>query len=111
MTHPLNRRSVLRAGALAGAAALLGACGRESTSTGAPSGPPKRGGTLRAAFVGGGASESLNVFSSGTSMDFVRARALHASLGDLDPSAPGGVRYHVLDGIVVRDNASPTAPR
>lgn len=99
MTHPLNRRSVLRAGALAGTAALLGACGKGSTTTSSAAGPPRRGGTLRAAFVGGGASETLNVFRSGTSMDFVRARALHASLGDLDPSAPGGVRYHVLDGI------------
>jgi peptide/nickel transport system substrate-binding protein len=100
VTYEITRRSLLFAGAAVGGTALLGGCGSGSTTEpGAAGGPAKRGGTLRAAFVGGGASESLNVFSSGTSMDFVRARALHASLGDLDPSAPNGFRSHVLDAV------------
>jgi peptide/nickel transport system substrate-binding protein len=99
MAYQLNRRSVLMAGAVLGGAAVLGGCGSESTGGPGAAGPPRRGGTLRAAFVGGGAAESLDVFKSGSSMDFVRARALHASLGDLDPASPGGIRYHVLAGI------------
>ncbi|GAB7045066.1 ABC transporter substrate-binding protein [Catenuloplanes indicus] len=107
MTSHIRRRSLLRGGAwtaaaLAASPALLAACGNdtEPSATG-PSGPPKAGGTLRAAFVGAGASETLSYFHGGTNLDFVRARAMHATLGNLDPSAPDGVRYEVLDGIDV----------
>jgi peptide/nickel transport system substrate-binding protein len=105
VTSHIRRRSLLRGGAwtaaaLAASPTLLAACGTdtEPTRTG-PSGPPKRGGTLRAAFVGAGAAETLSYFHGGTNLDFVRARAMHAALGNLDPSAPDGVRYEVLDGI------------
>ncbi len=97
MTSQLSRRSLLLA--VAAGATLLSGCGAGTPTQSTPTGPPRRGGTLRAAFVGGGASESLDVFKSGTSMDFVRARALHASLGDLDPTAPGGFKSFVLEEI------------
>ncbi|WP_434739389.1 ABC transporter substrate-binding protein [Micromonospora sp. SH-82] len=107
MTEHIGRRSLLRGGAWAAAAlaagpALLAGCGSDDTpAASTPSGAPQRGGTLRAALVGVGAAETLSYFHGGTNLDFVRARAMHAALGNLDPTAPEGVRYEVLDGIDV----------
>lgn len=110
----IDRRQLLRGGlglaATAGMISLLGSC----SSAGGPAasvattlnGPRTRGGTLRAAFVGGGAAETLNPYQGGTVLDFVRARAIHATLGDLDPSAVEGVRYNILSGIDVAADLS-----
>lgn len=68
--------------------------------------PPRSGGTLRAAFVGGGASETLDFFKRPSALDLVRARAWHSTLGNLDPEGPDGVRYGVLKGIDVSDDLS-----
>lgn len=96
----LARRALLRNGfwlaaAAAAGPAVLTACGSPSASG---------GGTLRAAFVGAGANETLSHFTDGTPLGMVRARALHATLGDLDPSAPNGVRYGVLKSIDIADD-------
>lgn len=100
MTQHIRRRSFLRAsGLLVAGAGVLAACG-----TAEPGGPPRRGGTLRAAFTGGGAAETLNFLTGPTALDSVRARAIHGRLGTLDPSAPGGVRYGVLEGIDISDD-------
>jgi peptide/nickel transport system substrate-binding protein len=111
MAGGLTRRQALRAGMLliaaTGAASAMTACSsRDPAPSATASGPPKRGGTLRAAFVGGGAAETLNPYRGFTALDFSRARALHASLGDMDPSAPEGVRYNALAGIDIAPDFS-----
>ena len=62
------------------------------------------GGTLRAAFAGGGASETLNYFVGPTSLDYVRARLVHAPLCEIDPQAEDGVSYGALEDIDVSDD-------
>ncbi|MFJ3145345.1 ABC transporter substrate-binding protein [Streptomyces halstedii] len=114
MSRQFDRRAFLRRGA-AGAAALavgpglLAACATdEPHSAGRPGAgsSPRSGGTLRAAFVGGGASETLDFFKGPSALDLVRARAWHGTLGNLDPEGPDGVRYGVLKGIDVSDDLS-----
>ncbi|UGQ12397.1 ABC transporter substrate-binding protein [Yinghuangia sp. ASG 101] len=110
MPISVNRRQFLRT-TVGGTAALavgatLTACSDDDTA-GTPArddGARPRGGVLRAAFVGGGASEALDHFRGPTPMDFVRARAWHGGLGNLDPTAPDGVRYGVLENIEVSDD-------
>lgn len=105
MTPNVTRRGFFRVGAAAGIAlaggAALSACGSSSSGAGTASGIPQSGGTLRAAFVGGGAAETLNFLKGPTPLDYIRARAQHGALGAIDPAAPDGVRYVILDGIDV----------
>ncbi|WP_320783236.1 ABC transporter substrate-binding protein [Streptomyces sp. CRN 30] len=114
MSRQFDRRTFLRRGA-AGAAALavgpglLAACSTDDPGTGrdsAPGASPRSGGTLRAAFVGGGASETLDFFNGPSALDLVRARAWHGTLGNLDPDGADGVRYGVLKGIDIADDLS-----
>ncbi|MGV9910436.1 ABC transporter substrate-binding protein [Streptomyces tendae] len=114
MSRQIDRRAFLRRGA-AGAAALavgpglLAACSTDEPGAARKSGPgssPRSGGTLRAAFVGGGASETLDFFNGPSALDLVRARAWHGTLGNLDPSGPDGVRYGVLKAIDISDDLS-----
>ncbi|UQA94876.1 ABC transporter substrate-binding protein [Streptomyces halobius] len=85
----LRRRGFL-AGA-SGAAALgalaLAGCGSGGTSEDASSGDggkPQRGGTLRAAFAGGGANETLDPHLASLFSDAARAKALFDKLADFD---------------------------
>lgn len=114
MSRQIDRRAFLRRGA-AGAAALavgpglLAACSTDEPGSGRKPGSgssSRSGGTLRAAFVGGGASETLDFFNGPSALDLVRARAWHGTLGNLDPSGPDGVRYGVLKGIDISDDLS-----
>ncbi|MFE7627098.1 ABC transporter substrate-binding protein [Streptomyces sp. NPDC057509] len=114
MSRQFDRRALLRRGA-AGAAALavgpglLAACSTDGPHSDRKAGEgssPRSGGTLRAAFVGGGASESLDFFNGPSALDLVRARAWHGTLGNLDPSEADGVRYGVLAGIDISDDLS-----
>ncbi|MFH9574821.1 ABC transporter substrate-binding protein [Streptomyces sp. NPDC017454] len=114
MSRQIDRRAFLRRGA-AGAAALavgpglLAACSTDEPDSARKPGSgssPRSGGTLRAAFVGGGASETLDFFNGPSALDLVRARAWHGTLGNLDPSGPDGVRYGVLKGIDISDDLS-----
>ncbi|AOW90142.1 ABC transporter substrate-binding protein [Streptomyces olivaceus] len=113
MSRQFDRRAFLRRGA-AGAAALavgpglLAACSTDAPGADREGGgsSPRSGGTLRAAFVGGGASETLDFFNGPSALDLVRARAWHGTLGNLDPEGPDGVRYGVLKGIDVSDDLS-----
>ncbi|MFE0413469.1 ABC transporter substrate-binding protein [Streptomyces tendae] len=114
MSRQIDRRAFLRRGA-AGAAALavgpglLAACSTDEPGSAGTSGSgssPRSGGTLRAAFVGGGASETLDFFNGPSALDLVRARAWHGTLGNLDPSGPDGVRYGVLKAIDISDDLS-----
>ncbi|GAA1943672.1 ABC transporter substrate-binding protein [Kitasatospora viridis] len=98
MTAPrISRRTLLRTvGAGLGAAAgagLLAACGSGAAHPAAldadaptASVAPKRGGKLRAAFAGSSA-ESTNVLqATGSAVDYVRARLIWDTLGELDGS-------------------------
>lgn len=105
-----DRRTLLRAGAVSLAAVagvpILAACSTDTASTAPAAGTPtpRPGGTLRAAFVGGGAAETLNFLMGPTGLDYVRARCMHGALGVLDPAAEHGVRYGVLERIDVSDD-------
>ncbi|WP_431771317.1 ABC transporter substrate-binding protein [Streptomyces cucumeris] len=85
--HLPHRRGVLTAAT--GLAAGLGALALTGCSSGAPApggakddGPPRRGGRLRAAFAGGGASESLDPHLGNLFADAARAKALFDKLAD-----------------------------
>ncbi|MDX3733210.1 ABC transporter substrate-binding protein [Streptomyces caniscabiei] len=81
----LRRRGFLAAtGAATLGALALTACGADGTDS-APSGDdgaPKRGGRLRAAFAGGGASETLDPHLANLFADVARAKALYDKLAD-----------------------------
>ncbi|MDX3637876.1 ABC transporter substrate-binding protein [Streptomyces sp. MB09-02B] len=83
----LRRRGFLAAtGAATLGALALTACGAGGTDTdseaGGDGGTPKRGGRLRAAFAGGGASETLDPHLANLFADVARAKALYDKLAD-----------------------------
>ncbi|MFI8995765.1 ABC transporter substrate-binding protein [Streptomyces sp. NPDC053542] len=82
----LRRRGFLAAaGGVAGLGALaLAGCGGPGTADDAAGGGsrPRRGGTLRAAFAGGGASETLDPHRTNLFADAARAKALFDKLAD-----------------------------
>ncbi len=114
----MNRRTFVSRGvALTAAAAipagLLGACSTEDdpsappdgvasvasptttafpspTEPAEPTGRPRHGGSIAAAFLGAGAAESLNPFVPGPALSFARHRAIHGVVGNLtgDPEDP-----------------------
>ncbi|WP_328492317.1 ABC transporter substrate-binding protein [Streptomyces sp. NBC_00414] len=88
--HPgLRRRGFLTAASGIGALALVG-CGDSDDSGSGGSGQggdsgdgkPRRGGRLRAAFAGGGASETLDPHLANLFADVARAKALFDKLAD-----------------------------
>jgi peptide/nickel transport system substrate-binding protein len=82
----LRRRGFLTATSGAAAALALAGCGGSGDSGGSPGsaggGTPKRGGRLRAAFAGGGASETLDPHLANLFADVARAKALFDKLAD-----------------------------
>ncbi|MDG4782329.1 ABC transporter substrate-binding protein [Micromonospora sp. WMMD961] len=90
-----------RLAAAVAAAAILAAAG---CSADTDDGAASTGGTLRAAFAGGGSSETLNYLVGPTALDYVRAKLVHAPLCELDPKAPDGVSYGVVESITVSDD-------
>ncbi|MFF1320486.1 ABC transporter substrate-binding protein [Streptomyces chartreusis] len=76
----LHRRGFLAATGAATALALAG-CGT-SGGTETSDGAPRRGGRLRAAFAGGGASETLDPHLASLFADAARAKALFDKLAD-----------------------------
>ncbi|GAB7029050.1 ABC transporter substrate-binding protein [Streptomyces sp. NPDC021749] len=85
----LRRRGFLAAAGGAaglGALALAGCSGAEAPGdSAAGGGTPRRGGRLRAAFAGGGASETLDPHLSNLFVDVARAKALFDKLADYGP--------------------------
>ncbi|MCI1748100.1 MAG: ABC transporter substrate-binding protein [Acidipropionibacterium sp.] len=80
--------------------ACQGAGGGSAKSSASPSGHgAKKGGTLRAAFVGAGSAETLNPLLGPTFLDSVRIRAVHGLLGVLDSAGDNGVRLDILSSI------------
>ncbi|GAA2306519.1 ABC transporter substrate-binding protein [Streptomyces hawaiiensis] len=77
----LHRRGFLAATTGAAALALTGCGGTDDKAAGGD-GPPKRGGRLRAAFAGGGASETLDPHLANLFADVARAKALYDKLAD-----------------------------
>ncbi|GAA5039978.1 peptide/nickel transport system substrate-binding protein [Thermocatellispora tengchongensis] len=108
MSHSIHRRDFLAVAAGLLAAPVLSACSSSGGQSAAQqaSASPKSGGTLRAAFPGGGAAETLDFLNGPTALDYVRARAMHGALGAIDPGAPDGVRYGVLERIDISDDLS-----
>jgi peptide/nickel transport system substrate-binding protein len=79
----LRRRGFLAATTGAAALALVGCGGgTDDTADSAGGGTPKRGGRLRAAFAGGGASETLDPHLANLFADVARAKALYDKLAD-----------------------------
>ncbi|MBV7696309.1 ABC transporter substrate-binding protein [Streptomyces sp. TRM70350] len=83
----LRRRGFLAATGAAslGALALTGCGSSDSPATSEGDGKPKRGGRLRAAFAGGGASETLDPHLANLFVDAARAKALFDKLADYGP--------------------------
>ncbi|MFV2008245.1 MULTISPECIES: ABC transporter substrate-binding protein [unclassified Micromonospora] len=83
----LRRRTLLGGGA-AVTAALLAGCGADApagSDTAVNSGTPKRGGRLRVAFAGGGATESLDPHLANLFNEASRAKAIFDKLADYGP--------------------------
>ncbi|GAA4536767.1 ABC transporter substrate-binding protein [Amycolatopsis samaneae] len=76
--NSLSRRRFLSA-SLAGAALLLAGCGTTFAAP-APTGPPRRGGTLRVGVTGGGAADTLDPHSPATNPDIARVINLYEPL-------------------------------
>ncbi|MEV7990360.1 ABC transporter substrate-binding protein [Streptomyces sp. NPDC086077] len=83
----LRRRGFLAATGAAslGALALTGCGSTGDPETSAGDGRPRRGGRLRAAFAGGGASETLDPHLANLFVDVARAKALYDKLADHGP--------------------------
>src|SRR4051794_24722239 len=86
----LSRRELIRRGALAGGAALTlpGLLARAAQAAPSALGAEavRRGGTLRVAIAGGGASETLNPNQILAEIDAARSRAIFEGLVDFDPN-------------------------
>lgn len=79
----LRRRGFLAAGTGAAALALVGCGGgTDDKADSGSGGTPRRGGRLRAAFAGGGASETLDPHLANLFADVARAKALYDKLAD-----------------------------
>ncbi|GGZ06468.1 ABC transporter substrate-binding protein [Streptomyces nitrosporeus] len=86
----LRRRGFLAAGGAAGIGALAltgcsGTSGPDDGSTGGGARAPRSGGRLRAAFAGGGASETLDPHLGNLFADAARGKALFDKLADYGP--------------------------
>jgi peptide/nickel transport system substrate-binding protein len=83
----LHRRGFLAAASGAAALALTGCGGGDADDRPADGGDakPRRGGRLRAAFAGGGASETLDPHLANLFVDVARAKALFDKLADYGP--------------------------
>jgi peptide/nickel transport system substrate-binding protein len=81
MRTPVSRRTLLIGAAAGVGMGVLGAC---AGGPGQPSGPPRPGGLLRAAFQGGGSSETLDPHMPRPWVDQARHKALFDKLTELD---------------------------
>ncbi|MEU4644587.1 ABC transporter substrate-binding protein [Micromonospora sp. NPDC023814] len=98
-TPRLTRRGLLGAAALSAAASTgvaLTGCGVHTGPGGAPSGRPRRGGRLRAAFAGGGANETLDPHLANLFNEASRAKAMFDKLADYGPDV--SIRPRLAEG-------------
>ncbi|GAB3267686.1 ABC transporter substrate-binding protein [Arthrobacter pigmenti] len=77
-----SRRNILGGGMALGLGAALTACGGSPAveQLGAPTGPPKHGGTLRVGLAGGGAADTLDAHLPVSTTDIARVVSLYESL-------------------------------
>ncbi|MFC4002263.1 ABC transporter substrate-binding protein [Prauserella oleivorans] len=75
-----RRNFLLGSAALAASTPLLAACGGGRSAVAAPTGPPRRGGTLRVGVTGGGSSDTLDPHTPTTNPDIARVRNLYEPL-------------------------------
>lgn len=88
--EPVDRRrflgTVLAGATAAGAVPLLAGCGTAVPgAVAAPTGPPRRGGTLRVGVTGGGAKDSLDAHTPVANPDIARVCNLYEPLVYRDP--------------------------
>ncbi|MBO1752922.1 ABC transporter substrate-binding protein [Actinotalea sp. BY-33] len=100
----MRRRGVVGATSVLVALALAGCSGSHEAEQAAEP-VTVDGGVLRAAFAGG-STETLNYLQGPTALDYVRARLVHAPLCELDPTAPDGVAYGVVESIEMSEDLS-----
>ncbi|MEU6665616.1 ABC transporter substrate-binding protein [Streptomyces sp. NPDC046727] len=89
----MERRSVLRGvggglAALAAGGLLTGCGGGGGGVAAADDGKPRRGGRLRAAFTGSSAESTSVIQATATPVDYVRARLVWDTIGEIDGSKP-----------------------
>lgn len=93
MTRSTRReylKSMAVGGVALGAGGLIAACGGSSSATstggssGATGGSPKRGGTLRVGFNGGGSGDTLNPLAPVANVDYARVNNLFDPLALID---------------------------
>ncbi|RZQ63773.1 ABC transporter substrate-binding protein [Amycolatopsis suaedae] len=70
-TRRITRRQLLAGAALLGATPILSSCSGGATAA-EPTGPPRRGGTLRVGVTGGGAADTLDPHIPSTNPDIAR---------------------------------------
>jgi peptide/nickel transport system substrate-binding protein len=105
LAEGLGRRQFLRgiaaAGAMAGTAGLLAACGGSSTDgssqLAAASRRPRRGGNLKLGLTGGSSSDTIDPHKSLTYVDTSRLQSLYQPLVQLDAQAQ--VEYVLAESI------------
>ncbi|MGH9171596.1 MAG: ABC transporter substrate-binding protein [Acidimicrobiales bacterium] len=108
-----SRRDFLRrtaaGAAVLGVGGLLEACGSSpkssaTTSSGAPSGSPKRGGTITLASTGGGSADTLDANDSVSNLDFARAPQLYDTL--MEPGADNVPQLHLAEEVTPNSDAT-----
>src|ERR1700728_55604 len=98
----LSRREFVKtavAGSLAaGTAGLLSGCGISAapaaSSAAVASGPPRRGGTLRAAITGGATGDTLHPLDALTNAEFSRVDQLNATATEWTVRLKSGITFH-----------------
>lgn len=104
--HAFGRRDLLRGGLLTGGMLAFGGLATACTSepngqsrTGGGKSTPRRGGTLKVGFVGGGAKETINPALANLAIDQARAFQAYEGLTTYDP-----------DGRVINELAAEITP-
>jgi peptide/nickel transport system substrate-binding protein len=108
VTPNLPRRTFLAIGGGGISAAILAACAGQSstrTSTSAPAGPAKRGGTLRVGSIGSDA-DTLDTLVSSTDVDQQRCQNVYDSLKYISPGLPYQTEYALAESIELNATAT-----
>jgi peptide/nickel transport system substrate-binding protein len=104
----MSRADFLRSVAVAGAGVAVGsglsACGSSTSASTAVSGPPRHGGKLTIAYIGGGSSETLNPNAPVADIDDARTQNLYEGLFQITPQL--GLRYVLAES--AESNSSAT---
>lgn len=107
MSHLYSRRTFLSAGAGAMGLAFLAACAGDPATSPAPqpTGPGKRGGTLRIGSIGSN-KDTVDTHFTGSDMDQQRAQNLYDSLMYLSSELPYHYEYGLAESIELNADAT-----